>query len=273
MKLKLLLILFIIPCVLLAQGVDRVEISGVITAPQGEDVEYIQLYNVSAQKGTITDADGNFQLEMALNDRVLVSALQFQSFTVIIDEGVIAQKSVKIYMNPAVNQLDEVIVRPHDLSGNITVDVNRISTVDIDRGFDSSYENLELKSQFLPDRQTSIQENYALAAYNNGQNQLGGNVLGLVGLAVATIFSKNKKIKINPVKHLDSRIYGKALRDRFPRHYITKTFKIADENVEDFLYYVEESGMETTLFKPENELLLLDYILAKSIEYKAKVEN
>ena len=273
MKSKLLLFLFFIPSILLAQSVERVEITGMITAPVGEDVEYIQLYNVSSQEGTVTDADGNFKLMVAENDRVLVTALQFQSFTVIIDEGVIEQKKVKIYMNPSVNQLDEVIIRPHDLSGNISVDVNRIATVDVDQGFDSTYENLELKSQFLPDLQTSIQGNYALDAYNNGQQQLGGNVLGLVGLAVAAIFSNNKKVKINSVKQIDSRAYGNALRDRFPKHYIAETFNIEEKNVEDFLYYVEDSGMEAKLFKPENELLLLDYMLVKSKEYKANLED
>lgn len=273
MKQKLLFFLFLIPFLLLAQEVDRVEVTGIITAPQGEDVEYIQLYNVSAQEGTVTDADGSFTLKMAVNDRILVTALQFQSFTVIIDEGVIAQKRVKIYMNPSVNQLDEVIVRPHDLSGTISVDVKRIATVEVERSFDDSYENLELKSQFLPDRQSTIQGNYALDAYNNGQQQLGGNVLGLVGLAVAALFSKDRKVKVNTEPLAEAKVYERALRDRFPSHYVVATYGIEAEKVEEFLFFVEESGIEPRLFKPENELLLMDYMRGKSIAFKANVEN
>lgn len=78
-------------------------VQGEIIVPKGDDREQISVYNVSSQKGTVTDVDGRFELAVATNDRVLISALQFQSFTVVVDEGVINAKVMRVYMNPAIN--------------------------------------------------------------------------------------------------------------------------------------------------------------------------
>lgn len=126
---KLLLLLFVISSsAIFAQEIDRTKVAGKISVPNGDDAEGINVYNISSQKGTVTNADGTFEIEVAENDRVQITALQYQSFTVVIDKGIVEQKRINIFMNPAINQLDEVVVRPYDLSGNINVDVKRIKT-------------------------------------------------------------------------------------------------------------------------------------------------
>ena len=106
---KLLLLLFIIVSpAILAQEIDRVKVSGKLHVPKGEDAEGISVYNISAQNGTITNADGTFEIAIAENDRVQITALQYQAFTVVIDKGVVDRKIMNIFLNPAVNQLEEV---------------------------------------------------------------------------------------------------------------------------------------------------------------------
>ncbi len=143
MRFQPALILLIFPVFLFAQDIERVSVKGTITAPIGEDVEGINIYNLSSQEGTVTDAEGVFNLRVGINDRVQVTALQFQSFTVIVDRGVMDVREMNIYMNPAVNQLEEVIVRPYDLSGSIVVDVRRIQTSVVSPDWDLSYSTLE----------------------------------------------------------------------------------------------------------------------------------
>ncbi|MCB0464912.1 MAG: hypothetical protein KDC78_04440, partial [Aequorivita sp.] len=72
---KLLLLLFIVVSpALFAQDIDRTKVSGKIHVPQGEDAEGISVYNISSQKGTITNADGSFEIEIAENDRLQITA-------------------------------------------------------------------------------------------------------------------------------------------------------------------------------------------------------
>lgn len=249
-----------------AQEIDRVVIEGTIKAPVGEDVEGINVYNVSSQKGTVTSQTGQFQLEVAENDRVLITALQFQEFTVIVDKGVVETKNMGIYLNPAINQLEEVIVRPYDLSGNIVADVKRIKTSVITPEWDLSYEALEFGYKFAPDRQTSIRGNVAEEALNHNP-QTGANILGLVGLLF------NKKKSSTREIFTSKEMVTKALRQRYSNAYITETFAIPSVYVNDFIYFAEEKGIDAQLLKSENEIELLEFLRKQSEQYKLALEK
>src|SRR5690606_21585672 len=114
--------------ILIAQDIDRVIVEGKIHVPKDEDAEGISVYNISSQQGTVTDAEGAFEIAIAENDRLQIFALQYKTFTVVMDEGVIKQQKLNIFVNPAITQLDEVVIRPYDLSGNVRADVEKIPT-------------------------------------------------------------------------------------------------------------------------------------------------
>ncbi|WP_271855556.1 carboxypeptidase-like regulatory domain-containing protein [Patiriisocius marinus] len=247
-----------------AQEISRIPIDGSITAPVGEPVEGIHIYNISAQKGTITDENGFFKMEMAVNDRLEVTALQFVSFKVVIDEGVIKNKQVKIYMNPAVNELAEVIIRPYDLTGNIKVDVSKIKTFDVAKNLDLSYEEITFAYDFAPDAQTSIKGNYAEEVFYNGQSQNGGNVLGLVALLADAIFRSSVKTKSPEQLEAENQKLLHSFKARFTDEIMVSRFHIPEDKAAQFRYYLEDQNIPQNLMKLENELLLFEYIKMQS---------
>ncbi len=265
MRIKITILLLFLPFLLLAQEVDRTLIDGFITAPAGEDVEGVNIYNKSTQKGTVSDVNGEFKLEVGVNDRVLVTALQFQSFTVIVDKGVIDSETMKIYLNPAVNQLEEVIVRPYDLSGNIVADVNRVKTYTFVPKMDLSYEALNFEYEFTPDALTKVDGNAAEEALHNNSLKNGASLLGIIGL----LLPKDITIDLVKNKSIEDRIQiSRTLRQRFSNAYIFETFGIPEEKANDFLYFAEEGGLTGTMLKAENEMKLLDYMYKQSELYK-----
>ncbi|PKA82294.1 hypothetical protein ATE92_0422 [Ulvibacter sp. MAR_2010_11] len=264
-KLLLLVVLILLPISVFSQEIERVKIQGLITAPQGEDVEGVSVYNISAQTGTITNAEGAFEIEVAENDRIQITALQFQSFTVIIDRGVVAVKRATIYLNPAVNQLKEITVRPYDLSGNIVADVNRIDTYDYRKQWDLSYETMEFRYEFSDDALTSIKGNKAEEAFYNGQKQASLDFVGLTSL----LFSGKRKNKSQEA--VQRKALLRATRERFSNDYITKTFEIPEDKVNDFFYFIEDKAIETRLLKTENELLMIDFLAQQSVIYKQQL--
>ncbi len=266
---KKLLIVLLLICSFsaISQEITRIKINGKITASKGEDVEGINIYNISSQKGTITSKTGEFEIKVAENDRVFISAMQFQRFTVIIDEGIIENKEMHIYLNPVINQLDEVIIRPFDLSGNIVADVKRVSITSVNHDWDLSYENLEFGYEFSPDAQTSIKGNKAEEAYFNGPVQSGANILGL-----ASLFFKNEK-KTQKQKISESELKTDAVQKRFGNAYISKIFKIPEEKVNEFIYFVEENGLDKNFLKAENELLLIEHLHLQSKAYLLQSEE
>ena len=254
------LIVILISINSISQEVTRIKINGKITASKGEDVEGINIYNKSSQKGTITSETGDFEIKVSENDRVLITAMQFQSFTVIVDKGILETKKMNIYLNLVINQLEEVVIRPYDISGNIVADVKRINIIMVQNDWDLSYEKLEFEYEFSADSQTAVGGNKAEEAYFNGVVQEGGNILGL-----ASLFFKKKKTEKQIITETD--MVTKAVQSRFGNNYISKTFNIPEEKVNEFIYYVEEDGIDKSLLRSENELQLIELLQLKSKAY------
>ena len=256
---------------LLAQDIERTKVSGKLYVPKGDDAEGINVYNVSSQKGTITNADGSFEIEIAENDRVQITALQYQSFTVVIDKGIVERQQMNIFMNPAINQLDEVVVRPYDLSGNINVDVKKIPTYTVNKDWDLSYYNMEYGYQFEPDDKTKISGNAAEEALHGNSLKDGANILAILGGVAQLLFPKGEKITLVK-KQENQMVMENNMQQRFSRSFIASTFGIPEEKAVDFLYFAQENGMEQRLLKSENEMELMEFLLAQSKEYKRRSE-
>ncbi len=266
MKKLLLLVLFVLATTLHAQQVERIMVKGQISAPVDIDIEGVTLYNNSANKGTVTDVNGEFTLEVALNDEIVVSALQYAVFKVKIDQRTIDTKKLSIYLNPVVNELTEVTVYKYDLTGNLIVDIKSIKTVDLDTEWDISYENVEFNYEFAADKYSSIPGSFAEDAFYNGQQRYGANLLG--GIALFSQYVLNKKrnnsfnLKIrNPDKMVDD------IRERFSHDAIKTNFNIPEGKEDDFLYYAEDNGFTKSLMLDENELRLFSFLEKSAVAY------
>lgn len=271
MQKYLLFIILIFPFIGLSQQIERVTVKGVITAPAGEDLEAISIYNVSSQKGTITNENGEFTLEVGVNDRVLFSALQFQKFTVIVDEGIVETKQMKIYVNPAILELDEVIVRPHDLTGNIKVDVSKIKTSAPFALTGLSWGDLEYGFEFSDDKSSGVKNSALQEVPTAGLNVLFPIVL-LADLIFKNSDSKRspKLSKLEEMQRDDASFV--ALNQRFPKSYFTDVLLLPEEHIQNFIYFIIENGFTADLLKDNNELKLMDFLEKQSKIYLKTTE-
>ena len=95
MKYFLSLSLFFFTIFSLAQDSTRVAVKGKIIVDT-PDIEGVTVFNISSNKGTITDEKGEFTLQVMLNDKVEVSALQFKDFSLTVTESIIKNKQMTI---------------------------------------------------------------------------------------------------------------------------------------------------------------------------------
>ncbi|MCK0123590.1 carboxypeptidase-like regulatory domain-containing protein [Gelidibacter sp. F2691] len=265
MKTALLFLVLLIPLSFVsAQSVKRVEISGKIIV-ESSDLENITVYNTSAKKGTLTDDKGLFKLHVALNDIIEVRALQFQDFTVTIDENIIKTRSMTVFLVEKINKLDEVIILPYDLTGNLLVDIESVKTFNPD--LDAIYFGLANMNEYeFPDDYKSKVVNLAMPGTGNNI-QYGFNVIGLVELFLRPIFKSKKNDgrneAINPPSY-----------DDFTEHYSTKflveNFNIPEPRVEEFIKYVEDEGLDYSLLNSGKEFQFLEFISQKSKEFLDK---
>lgn len=255
-----------------AQDIKRIEVQGQITAPSDSDVEGVTIYNNSSNKGTITGVNGDFKLEVAVNDEVVISAIQYATFKIKVDQKTIDKKKLGIYLNPVVNELTEVTVRKYDLTGNLIVDVGAIKTVDLDTEWDIAYETMEFDYEFTPDKWSSIQGNFAESAFYNGQQQYGANLMGGIGLLAAIIFNK-KADKSFIIKPRNPEKMVADIRERFRHQDLRTTFKIPEGKEDDFLYYLEGNGLTNELLLEQNELILFTFLEENAIAYVKQIDE
>lgn len=256
---------------LIAQEIERTKVDGKIHVPKGEDAEGISIYNVSSQKGTVTSADGSFQIAVAENDRLQIFALQYKSFTVVVDKGIVEKGKLNIFVNPAITQLEEVIISPYDLSGNIRADVEKIPTYSVGRDWDLSYESLEYGYNFYRDEYSAIEGNVAEEALNSHYLKNGLNFISILGGVSNLLFPKD--VKLNTVQQLKANeTVSNNMQQRFSREFIHDNFDIPREKTFDFLFFAQENGLDKRLLKKENEMQLMKFLHEKSKEYKERSE-
>lgn len=269
---KLFFLLFVaISPILLAQDIQRVKVEGKIHVPEGEEAEGISVYNISSEKGTVTDADGSFEISVAENDRLQIFALQYKTFIVVMDKGVVDKKRLNIFVNPAITQLEEVVIRPYDLSGNVRADVEKIQTYYINKDWDLSYKSMEFGYKFQRDQSSKIEGNAAEEALNSNHLTNGLNFVSILGGVSNLLFPKGNKLNSEEKLKVNESLSNNMLQ-RFNREFIHDNFDVSRESAYDFLFYAQENGLDDRLLKPENEMELMKFLHEKSKEYKERSE-
>lgn len=89
------------------------------------DVENIHVINNTAQKFTITNSKGEFEILASLNDIIVFSSIQQKLKSVIIDKNMVLFKALRVTLEEQINELDEVIVGKI-LTGNLLLDVQNV---------------------------------------------------------------------------------------------------------------------------------------------------
>ncbi|WP_179333373.1 carboxypeptidase-like regulatory domain-containing protein [Winogradskyella costae] len=255
---KILLLIFgIVTLTAFSQDIERITVNGKVVV-SSEDKEGVTVYNSSSNKGTYTDADGNFEIDVALNDVVEFGSLQFKDFNVVITDKVILSKRLTVILVEEVNKLDEVVLLPFDLTGNLGADLENVRTYNV--SLDAVYfglDNIE-DFEFSADYKTKA-DNLAFTEYN----PYVGNMLDLVNVAgflikqVVNIDDKKSKTKKNQL--IEKTPFKQAL-DIYSVNYIHNNFEIPLDQVEAFIDYVEEEGVEDSLFEENKEMQLLERI-------------
>jgi len=232
-----------------SQNTSRSELTGTIIVERN-DKEGVTVFNSSSGKGTITDKDGKFTIEVALNDRIEFSALQFKDFAVVITQQMIDAKEITVFLIEQVNKLDEVLILPYNLTGNLAFDTNNIELMN--PNLDALYfglGNLD-KFEFTPDHLSEIKN----IAINENRLVNGVDVVNVFGKLLIPIFKSKKTKNETPV-------YKKrSILEVYSKEYLTEMLSIKDEDVLKFVYYVEENDFDSSLLDPSNKLEFITYI-------------
>lgn len=125
-KNKFLLVSFLCASVMtFAQSLEEKVIEGKVYSDDG-DVAATHVLNTTTQKAAITDLEGYFKISAKLNDTIVFSAVQYKKKEIVINLSILESSFLRIPLEPALTELDEVIVMPYNLTGDMTRDADRI---------------------------------------------------------------------------------------------------------------------------------------------------
>ena len=226
---------------------QRVSLEGKISAEADVDKEGINIFNLSLNKGTITDSKGEFWIAVGLNDTLSISAVQIQSTTIIIGEEQMATRKITINLSEKMNELPTVTLR-RALTGYIGTDANIIKTD----------EPITASSMGLP--------NADLRKLTKTQRQIYTASSGPLDIVLNMISGRTKMLK----RHLEfERTYQLTLSllDKFPETYFTDALKIEKFKVYSFIFYCEDDPDYKKVMNG-NSMEIIEFLERKSEEYR-----
>ncbi len=106
---------------------DEQEINAVVVNAQSDKtMESVHVINLNQVVGTITNEKGEFTISAAVNDTLYFSYLGFKSQKIRVTNDMFKFENTKISLTELAYALEEVIVRPYQLTGYLEIDVKNL---------------------------------------------------------------------------------------------------------------------------------------------------
>ena len=226
----------LIPCCLLmgasAQGQDYFseKLEGRVYSDDG-DVAATHVLNTTTKRATITDSDGFFAIPARLNDTLVFSAVQYKRKEIVVTLNLLESKLVLIPLEEALTELDEVVVTPYNLSGDIMRD---LSNLDIEPVVTAS--TLGLPNAYVKPISKAERELYAATA----------NPIMSLDPLINTITGRKKMLK-KRVERNKKYARTERVREFYVDSLYTTGLKIPKEKIDDFLYFCEVDSVFQSL--------------------------
>jgi len=95
-------------------------------AADNSPISSVHVINLSQVIGVITDKAGKFEIQAQLNDTLYFSYLGFKSIKVRVTNDLLKFKNSKIQLTELAYALEEVIIKPYELTGYLEIDAKNV---------------------------------------------------------------------------------------------------------------------------------------------------
>ncbi len=98
----------------------------VIDDSSGETMEGVHVINLTKVIGTITDAEGNFEVRASVQDTLYFSFIGFKAIKVRVTNDLLKFDGTKIRLTELAYALEEVVLQPYQLTGFLDIDSKNV---------------------------------------------------------------------------------------------------------------------------------------------------
>tara|TARA_R110002167_G_scaffold121556_3_gene299846 strand:- start:1439 stop:2305 length:867 start_codon:yes stop_codon:yes gene_type:complete len=249
----LFFLFFVGPMGLIAQ--ETIELEGRVYSGDG-DVSGTHVINKRSQKATITDANGYFTISVQLRDSLLFSAVQYKRNTVTISEKEMKSKLLFVRLEDALTTLNEVVVTPYNLTGDVARDVGRLPS-----GTLYTASTLRLPNAYVRPITQSQRKLYTARTWDFNWTSVKLD-------PIINYFSGRTKTLQQRVAR-ERRIETiEAIRKSYHDSIYTKALGIPLSNIDDFILYCGNDTIFDTVIATNDRLKILEYLILKSQPYR-----
>ncbi|GLU42477.1 hypothetical protein [Allomuricauda sp. NBRC 101325] len=248
--------LFVAHCVFAQNGGKLLQ--GRVTS-MDKDVIGVVVQNITTEQAVITDLEGNFNINVHVNDTLVFSAVHFLKKTLPVSEALYNTSFVEVPLQEFVNQLKEVVVRPFNLSGDLSQDVNRVESGGV----------VTAESLGLPNAKQRIitQSERKLQTATAGKFNVGMLLSPPIDPIINAITGRTKMLK-NRVKVDKTYATTQQVQNSYADSLFVTTLKIPLEKIDDFMYFCEvDEGFQTAIGS-QDKLKIWGVMVEKSRAYR-----
>lgn len=219
----------------------------------------VHVMNTSAGKATISDEEGVFSIEVTVGDTLLFSGVQFKRKSIIISPSLLESKMVFIPLEEFVNELDEVVLRPYDLSGDLTRDMQQLTIEPVVTASTLGLPNAYVKPMMQSER---LLREAALGPFTLGMlTSIPFNPL------INAISGRTKMLK-KRVARDKKYLLTQKVRNFYPDSIFVDRLGIPEDRIDDFMYFCEVDESFDTLVASKDQMKILTLLLQKSKMYR-----
>lgn len=252
-----LLIVFLLCSITMeAQSLFSKRLEGRVYSKDG-DVAATHVLNITAQKATITDVNGSFSISVKLNDTLVFSAIQYKRKEIVVSTKIFESALLLVPLEEALTELDEVVVRLYNLSGDVGTDLNNLDTEPVVTASTLGLPNAYVK----PPSQTERKFHEATT---------GGGLVPINPILNA-ISGRTKMLK-QRLKRNTKYERTQRVREFYPDSLFVKDLKIPEENIPDFMYFCEVDSTFQVIVNTHDRLKIWEYMRKKSRYYRSNNE-
>jgi hypothetical protein len=223
----------------------------------GEGIPNVHILNLSAERATITNAEGYFDLDTRVGDTLLISAIRYERKNFVVTDQMLQSSSLLIALEPFVNQLEEVVLRPYNLSGDLTED---LINLDVEQPVTAA--SLNLPNAYAKRRTQA--ERQLIEARSGGA--------GIPLNPILNAISGRTKMLKKRLARDQAYLQTQEVRQRYADSLFVSDLRIPEIRIPDFMYFCEVDPEFAVLADSEDELKMWDFLKAKGLEYRKSNE-
>ena len=214
------------------------------------DVSDVHVINPRKNQATITNQYGYFRIKASVNDTLWFSAIQFDKSFLVVDDKIIESELVTVALEESLTELDEVVVTPYNLSGNLHMDIQSMKFKPTVSSTSLRLPNAEVKPLSLNERKLFLAM----------QEQL-------LHRLIDEITGHNKKLRNSvSVDKLEKEI--QTIRNSYPDSLYKERLKIPSEKIDDFIYYCAVDTIFNSTVQSRDKLKIWSFLERKSLAYR-----